>query len=179
MKESGRSSVRIGAANKSIGREKMKKLILASLFLLANCASGPVYSGIEQPKNTAKIVVYRPGNYFNSLGTYWLEFNGKEVCDIHNAAFMVRDVEPGSLTISSSKFGALGTSRITLTAKAGETVYVKEEINGDKMFSGIFGGMIGSATSEAISENAGPVYLGTVNPDLAKAELQGLSQDCQ
>lgn len=157
----------------------MKKLILASLFLLANCASGPVYSGIEQPKSTAKIVVYRPSTFINFTARFWVEVNGIEVCKLHNGAFLVSDVQPGKINIASSNFGSVGTSRITLTAKAGETVYVKMEMNGQRATTGMLGGILGQATDEVIAENAGPVYLGTVNADAAKADLQGLNQDCQ
>lgn len=156
----------------------MKNLLIASLLLLTSCASGPVYSGIADNQQT-KVVIYRGANLFNTWGTYWIEMNNQQICDLHDSAFVVRIVNPGQVNISSSKFGTLGTSKVNFSIKKGETVYIKMEVNGNKMFSGIFGGLIGSATNEAIDENAGPVYLGTVSKDKAHTEMQGLNQDCQ
>lgn len=157
----------------------MNKLIILASLLLANCASGPVYSSINQPaQEQAKIVVYRPDAFLNMTSRFWVEVNGIEICKLHNNAFLTYDIAPGKITIASSNFGSIGTSRLTLTAKPNETVYVKMENNGQRAFSGALG-IVGQLTDETISENAGPVYLGTVSKDKAHDEMHGLSEDCR
>jgi len=151
----------------------MKRLWL--LLLLTSCASGPAYS--ELPEGT-QIVVYRPSDFINFSSRFWIEDNGTEFCRLHNAAFVVHQVEPGKHTLSSSNWGSVGTSRISFDVKLGETVYVKMDMNGERALTGAIGGMIANAGDEAISSN-GPVYLGNVTREKALHELQGLSRDCQ
>lgn len=157
----------------------MKKIILVSL-LLASCASGPTYSGYTQLiLNRSQIVVYRPSNFLSFSARFWLEDNGNEFCKLHNAAFVVHPVEPGKHTLGSSNFGSVGTSKITVDVRPGQTVYVKMEVNGQRTFTGAIGGMFGQGLDNQVSDESGPVYLGTVSKETAQVELQGLSQDCQ
>lgn len=159
----------------------IRRILLSILLLTGGCAAnGPAYSSVAQPKaDTVKIVVYRPDAFLNFTARFWVEVNGVEICKLHNGSYLTYDAQPGKINIASSNFGSFGTSRLTVNAKAGQTIYVKMEMNGGRAFSGMAGGMLGQATDEVVSENAGPVYLGTSSKDKAEAEMQGLNQDCQ
>lgn len=154
----------------------MNKYILC-LLLLAGCASGPTYSGIEHGKT--QIVIYRPSALASFSARFWIEVNGNEFCKLHNAAFVIHPAEPGKITLGSSNFGSMGTSKITFDLRQGQTIFVKMEVNGQRTLTGAVGGIIGQTIDGEISENAGPVYLGTVSKETAHQEMQGLSQDCQ
>jgi hypothetical protein len=143
----------------------MKRLIILASLMLANCAaSGPKYDLVSHdvltPKpNEAKLIIARTDHYFGSAGTYWVEVNGQQVCDLHNASFMAHDLLPGRSTIASSVFGGLGTSTIGIDAKAGETIYVILDIKKERYYAAAFGGYGGEAMAEAVDDNAGPVHL--------------------
>lgn len=154
----------------------MRNILLISL-LLAGCASGPAFSGIDQGKT--QIVVYRSSALASFSARFWIEDNGNEFCKLHNSAFTTHQTEPGKHTLGSSNFGSIGTSKITFDIKKGQTIYVKMEVNGQRTLTGTVGGILGQTVDNQISENAGPVYLGLVSRETAQAELQGLSQDCQ
>lgn len=178
LKESGRGFVQPDAANKNIGRRKMKNLAIVSLLLLANCsASGPAFNGSLE--NKTQIVVYRPDSYYDMTQPFWVEDNGKEFCSLHNDSYFVKTVDAGNHYLTSSRFMAVGTSKINVTVKPHETVYVKMEVNGGKAISGLLGGLLAGAFEEGVSSNAGPVYLGSVDKGTAHQEMMGLKQDCQ
>lgn len=157
----------------------MKKLAIILTILLSACSgTGPLYSPQDVPKNMARVVLYRESNFWNMGEAYWVEFNGNQVCDLHNGSYMTRDVNPGDLNIASSSFGSIGTSRIALSLKPKQIIFVKMEVNGQRVFSGVFGGVIGNAVDEGVSSNNGPVMLGTVNEVTAKSEMTSMHQDC-
>lgn len=159
----------------------MRELLCVSLLWLAACsASGPEYSGlssVSSPK-VGRIVMYREDSIYDITQTFWVEADGKQICSLHNASYFVKEVTPGNHYITSSRFMAIGTSKMPLTVKAGETVYAKMEVSGSRAMGGIFGGVLANTVQETITENAGPVYLGTVSKDKAQAEMQGLNEDC-
>lgn len=159
----------------------MKRLIILASLLLANCAaSGPVYSNIGAPTpKMGKIVLYRPSTIFDITQTFWVEDNGAQLCSLHNGSFFAKEVVPGNHYLTSSRFMAVGTSKLNVTVKAGETVYAKMEVNAGRTIGGVFGGILANTVQETVSENAGPVYLGTVSMDKAQAEMQGLNEDCK
>lgn len=159
----------------------MKRLIIVASLLLAGCSgSGPVYSSIDAPVPTkAKLVMYRPESLYDITQTFWVEENGQQLCSLHNGSYFAKEITPGNHYLTSSRFMAIGTSKLLVTAKAGEIVYAKMEVSGSRAVGGIFGGIIANTIEETVSENAGPVYLGTVSKDKAQAEMQGLNEDCQ
>lgn len=159
----------------------MKRLFILASLLLANCAaSGPVYSTLEPPHPAkARLVLYRPDSIYDMTRKFWVEGNGQQLCSLHNGSFFVKELAPGNYYLTSSRFMAIGTSKLNLAIKAGETIYAKMEVSGSRVVSGIFGGIIANTVEETVSENAGPVYLGTVSKDKAQAEMQGLHEDCQ
>lgn len=161
----------------------MKKLLIVLLLLSGCSGAGPAYStvgdGFIKPHSgMAKLIIYRESNLLNISARYWVELNGSEVCKLHNGSFLMKDVRPGSTEIASSNFGSYGTSRLTIDTKPGQVIYVKMEINTQRAMTGVLGGMIANAIDEGVSENNGPVYLGVVNPESAKAEMASMNLDC-
>lgn len=163
----------------------MKNLILASLLLLSACsATGPTYSTLDgtvtkASTGTSKIVIYREANFINGGARYWVELNGVEVCKLHQASFLIHDVHPGIVNVAASNFGSLGTSRMTVEVKPGQTVYVKMAVNGSRATVGVLGGLIASAAEEGIENNSGPVFLGEVSKQVASQEMAAMNMDCQ
>lgn len=155
----------------------MKNVAMLMLIFLASCNSGPYYSYSQIPNNKSRIVLYREQNIWNSAINYWVEFNDVQICNISNKHYLIRDVEPGNVNISSSVFGSVGTSRISIFLKPNQTLFIKMEINEQRSLSGMFG-LIGNAIDEGVSSNNGPVYLGEVSKETAEHDLIKMRQDC-
>jgi len=140
------------------------RAILLLLVLSACVANGPIYSEPKKPS----IIVYRPETTIPKAGVFYIEANGVPVCNLLPLSYFVLNED--KVTLSSSKFMMLGTSRITVTRPS----YVRIELSPIKQFGVATGGLVGDiATGEG-----GPFTFTVVEPDIARKELAGLHRDC-
>lgn len=152
------------------------RYVLLLLLLSACAASGPHYyemdkSGVSASAKTSKILIYRTDQLPNFSTSYWIEVNGEQRCDLHNASFAVIDVEPGYNTITTSRFGIVGTSRIELSTRLGEVSYVRFDQKTGRAMLGVLGGVLAGAISESAETQPGPVYLAKVSKQSAMSEM--------
>jgi len=165
----------------------MKQAILLVLLGMTACAaSGPQYSAINKDivtasDNKAKIVIYRMKEFYGSANTYWVEMNGKQFCDIHDGSFAIYETTPTTVNLATSTFGVVGTSRLSVKLAPRETVYVRFEQKDSRIASGLFGGVIGQAINEGVSDSPGPINLTVVPRSVAESEMYSFRHevDCQ
>jgi hypothetical protein len=161
----------------------MKKSSLLLILLLAACsANGPPYadvSGTEIPDNLARVVVYRPDHTLGSQSSFWVEINGRQACDIHNASFFVKDVAPGPAVLASSRFSAVGTSKIGLDLKPKTVTFVRLDPKSSRALVGMMGigGVVAQAAMEGSSNSSGPVELAAVPETQAMQEMSGFGSE--
>lgn len=161
-------------------------ILFVFLFLTACAASGTKYQNLSDnaltsPKNAAKIVLYRTDQTLGFAGTYWVEDNGEQICDIHNSSYLIHDANVGLNIITSSKFGRIGTARLKLNLKPQETIYVRMDQKSGRFFGAMAGSFVGDAVIEGASDSSGPVELTIVTKETASKEMidMGQEEDCR
>lgn len=150
----------------------MKTLSLLSLLLLSACAgTGEIYRSEVVPSKQAQVVVYRPNLFVGMMRSPRIEINGQETCDLAKGSHIVRNVNPGPVTISASQWDLPGTSRLTIPAQPGQRYYVRTVYNNDKVMAGSLGGYTGIFAAEASNEPSGPFLIKLVPEGMARGEV--------
>lgn len=121
-------------------------LLLASLLMLNACAaSGVPFEPSPPPKSMASLVVYRPSVYAANA-TNTLKVNGHEVgCRLLGGGYVIVPVQPGQVTLTTTKWGDFGTSSYSLHTVPGKLYPVRVQLNHALMAAAIGAGLIGSA----------------------------------
>lgn len=159
----------------------MKYLI--ALLLLTACASrGPDYSLLDKnlfipEEGKSKLVVYWDIHPLFHNSTFWVELDGKQLCDLHGESFLVADTESGRHTIESSLFGEVGTSRLTYEVKPNHVSYVRMVYKRERGYAAVFGGGLGEAIAEGVDSTSGPVTLTSVSKDIAIPVIKSFTYD--
>jgi hypothetical protein len=83
-----------------------------------------------------------------------IEINAVATCDAHNQHAFTYVVAAGPVALAASLWNQPGTSRLSWTAEAGKTYFVRVK-SADKNWAGLLG-MAGTLAAEAASERAGP-----------------------
>lgn len=160
----------------------MSRFLILALLALAGCtAAGPVFneSSLSKDGETATIVVYRDNWYQGPVIAGWyIDVNGVSSCGLKPDGFFAKQVSPGEIVISSSMFGAPGTSRIAINAKAGEIYYILMELDGGKNIAMASGGLAGGLMAEAASNHGGPFIFSRIDKNTAIKTLSSRHQDC-
>ena len=128
-------------------KKYLSKIFLClSLCLVTACAaSGPEFTPVTATNNTAKIHVYRVRSYIWEGAEWYLMANGKRFTALSNGGFYTHVSKPGNVTFSSTVRPKFCTwldellfseqELITISARAGETHYVKFEVKIGKVIS--------------------------------------------
>ncbi len=158
-------------------------LVLAVVLTLSGCSGvregtrqGAVMSWSEAPANArARIVVYRPSTLDHFQRSPEIDLNGVPACDLPNGEAFFRDIEPGSVTVSTSLWDWPGTSRLAFRADEGRTYFVRMSPNAEKRLAGLLGGHPGVWIAEALAERGGPFLLDLTARAEALASLESIS----
>lgn len=143
-----------------------------ALLLLSSCsAQGDRF--IEA--NNGDIVLYRPDSIFKIIMPYNIDVNGKPVCKLSNAGYIVFHEKSN---VEVTVFSEPGTSRITLEPDPKRVTYVRLDLDGGKQGAGMAGGMIGMALAEGVSDHGGQFRFARVDESNARSELKNLRRDC-
>lgn len=137
------------------------RIFLLGLLCLTSCASiGPSYEAMD--KNVFKqseIVILRDDHPLFHNGTFWVEIDGQQVCDLHAEAFLVHPTDTGRHTIQSSLFGEIGTAHINIDVRPGQITYVKMVYKSSRTYDAMFFGPVGQEIAELNDTTSGPVLL--------------------
>ena len=106
-----------------------RNLLLPLLFLLTACAT-PAEEPVAyrpQPPGTARLVFYRALHYYNygSFQVLTLALNNNVVGTLPQDAAIYRDVAPGAYTVSFSPTSSAPDQFKTITAAAGNVVFIR------------------------------------------------------
>lgn len=153
---------------------KFSFLLIAISLLTACAAAGPAYNptSLEQKKKgMAQVTVYWPRNVIHSMRTPSVEVNGFEVCDMKNAGYFTKYVEPGRTIVSTTLWDRPGTSTAKFTAKANQQYFIEMNMDAGKLSSGSLGVFL----TDAISEDKGPFVMRLIEKDDALPKLKRLN----
>lgn len=154
----------------------MRHIVLLMALLVSGCvSSGPAFNKTMLDNST--VIVYRMNEFTGSAGTYPIEINGKNACDLHFRAFYTID-NPNKLVIGAQLWHEPGVSRITINPTNG-TQYVRIRMDNSKQLTAFLGGQLSVIGQEAISESKGPFILSKIPESQALRELEGLKRDCE
>ena len=135
-------------------------ILLPLLLLIAGCATG-VTPAAPAPANPApsgvsasQLTVFYPSYIVGA--NPMVTINGVDTCRIATGSAFHLNVSPGNVTITSSKFGSIGTSSLSFTAVAGQTYYVKYSLAQGEIWAGMFGSFLGEAIQQAATKHPGP-----------------------
>lgn len=159
---------------------KILALTLGALALSACSVNGKIYSQKPTEEGKTQLVIYHPsGELIGSipLGSGPdVKVNGQTVCGLPNSSYFIYEVEPGSVTVSSTKALAIGTSSVSFKSQPDKRYYVRITWDSDKVWAGAAGGLIGEAISEGVSSNSGPFAITLIDENVAKNELAALKR---
>jgi hypothetical protein len=109
----------------------MRRLIALVLLALAACAGDPpTFDQVgtqlpPPPANTARIIVYRAFEPYQSLEWVPVFFNARTVGGVGPGKVILRDVAPGTYTIEARSEGLWPEQAKTVTVRPGDIVYAK------------------------------------------------------
>lgn len=146
----------------------MRHIVLLMLLLTGCSATGPAFDRSMVRDN---LVIYRPDGFYS--GIFQIEVNGRPVCKLKKAGYVVVKDSNRELNITSEIWDMPGVSRLTVINK-GDT-YVRADVDADKQAAGVVGGYIG----EAMHGMTGPYIFTEVPESQALRELEGLKRDCE
>jgi hypothetical protein len=106
------------------------RLFAVVLLALAACGGeqptfDQVGARLPPPANTARIVVYRAFEPYQSLEWVPVFFNGVTVGAVGPGKVILRDVAPGTYTVEAKSEGLWPEQAKTVVVQAGQTVYAK------------------------------------------------------
>jgi hypothetical protein len=101
------------------------------------------------------LIVYRPSAFVGIAISPKITINGVDACRIANGKAFMRDVAPGTVTISSGIVGAPGTSSLSFSAASGQSYYIRFSMDSGETWAGVFGGVVGQAAEQQVT-HSGP-----------------------
>jgi hypothetical protein len=134
-------------------------LVAVGLSACSNNTRSKVVLGREAlpavPADSALLVIYRTNwGMGDGPSQPTIEVNSQPTCDARSGGAFTWVVSPGNVTVSAAQPLVIGTSRLSLTAEAGKTYYIRVRTS-DKAWAGVFGGLVGALIVEAASERKG------------------------
>jgi hypothetical protein len=149
-------------------------------FLISSCSggTGPIYSVPPLQQGQAQLVIYHPSGEF--VGSVPLgdgpdvKVNSKIVCGLLNSRFFVTSVEPGTVTVSSTKALAIGTSVLSINAQKNKRYFIRITWNNGIVAATAGAGLIGEAAATGASSNGGPFVIELVDEQTATSEVSPL-----
>lgn len=121
----------------SHGTVLLKVAFIISISIgIAACAgaTGPKFMPMVAPQDGAIIHVYRLPRNVGGMASWYLSANGKRITTLSNGGFYTYKSKPGNVTFSfvkASGFSSISDALIpeeeliTVSANAGETIYVR------------------------------------------------------
>lgn len=107
-----------------MNRRQTLKLGLATLFFPAAFAAHAATIPTP-PSGQGLIVMYRPRKAKGGGLRFPLTLNGMQIGNLRNGSVMSKIVDPGQYTVQTTAPSVDGTSAVSVTVKAGETVFVR------------------------------------------------------
>ena len=118
-------------------------------ILLSGCASGPKFSGLEEPQPDESIIYYlREPSIAGATVFYTIYENGEPVTRLYNGGYYPHHTNPGEKHIEAT---TEASDELSLTAKKGERYFVKGGLS--------LGLVVGHPILKVIDENSALKYL--------------------
>jgi uncharacterized protein DUF2846 len=114
-------------------RWRVRSLLLLVTLFASGCASGPTFDQVSAslpppPAGTARIFVYRDIGSYQELSWVPVFFNGGDIGAVGPGKVLMRDVVPGTYTISAKSEGLWPDQDKTVIVAPGQTIYAKIEV---------------------------------------------------
>jgi len=150
------------------------RIFLPLILLVSGCSNPPPPPPPVPPfvPTSARLILFRPYNLISMGNVGVITVNGTPSCDLPNGTGFVKDVPPGSVTITGAMGNPsvfqVGPSTLTFSVAAGQSYYMKFTPSGEDL------GALGTLVELASVGQAGPfnIYEGTA-ADLGKIKPVG------
>ena len=110
----------------------VRSLLLLVAILAAGCTPGPTFDQVSAslpppPAGMARVFVYRDVGSYQDLSWVPVSFNGGDIGAVGPGKVLMRDVAPGTYTISAKSDGLWPDQDKTVIVAPGQTIYTKIE----------------------------------------------------